>query len=287
MPPAPEQSSSVNTQMLFDHTNQISKDGEVFRKLLGKGFTGSERKVNYPGQQKCEFILFRTVPEQLTYLEFFHHDPSLPKDEVEFGKDPRDLWPGFSLKASRNLEDFFKSRKSDFAEYKPYFEHKNYNWSEDNKSRLPGWNFLKFDNDPVDGIVLWVTEYEKRSTPMSQEPIVHANHAKGIVGMIWKNVSPKQRSDLQEITMGQNEGERLVLADGTWIHFVDESSALSRTLGEKNSPYLAVVLAVDSMSEFKRVAKPDLITQFQGQDAAIIKLGAGWDIIALEKGVSK
>jgi hypothetical protein len=122
---------------------------------------------------------------------------------------------------------------------------------------------------------------------MSQEPIVHANHAKGIVGMIWKNVSPKQRSDLQEITMGQNEGERLVLADGTWIHFVDESSALSRTLGEKNSPYLAVVLAVDSMSEFKRVAKPDLITQFQGQDAAIIKLGAGWDIIALEKGVSK
>jgi hypothetical protein len=281
--PALEQDSNGKTQMLFDHTNQISKDGEVFKKLLGRGFIGSERKVNHPGQQRCEFILFRPVPEQLTYLEFCHHDPSLPKDQVEFGKDPRDHWPGFSLKASQNLEAFFQSRKNDFADFKPNFEHKNYNWAEDNTSRLPGWNFLKFDHDPVNGIVIWVTEYEKRPNPISQEPIIHPNHVKGIVGMIWKNVSPKQRKDLQLITMGRAEGDRLILADGTWIHFVDESSALSKTLGEKNSPYLAVVLAVDSMSEFKRVAKPDLITQFQGQDAAIIKLGAGWDIIAIEK----
>lgn len=71
--------------------------------------------------------------------------------------------------------------------------------------------------------------------------------------------------------------------DNRWIHFIDERSDLSKSFSGKTSPYIAVVLGVSSMKTFQEVARPDETISWNGQDAALIKLGpGGWDILAIE-----
>lgn len=279
---------SEPSEMFFDHTLQITESGEVFKELKKRGFTGEERFVNHPGQLTCEFIHFKkkTQTNQGPYIEFCYHNTALPKDHYDFGKDPRDFWPGYSLRSSSNLEAFFQSKKEEFKEFEPAFEHKNYEWAVDNKSKLPGWNFLNFNHDPIQGIFIWITEYEKRVNQpdsKSKESPQHENQTESMLGMVWSGLSGKDKENLQKITRGTWKGDRLILSDGIWIKFVEANSPLGSQFQNKKYPYVAVVLSTKSLATFEKIAKPDDKVELDGQTAARIKLGSGgWDILVLE-----
>jgi hypothetical protein len=270
--------------MQFDHCYQKLDASEPYFALAERGFSLSSDMTEHPGRQLCRFIRFNrsalstlSRPQYLEFVELADFEAlrsTYPKDTTE------DVLrePGFSLAADKRLEEVYRFNFAAFEKFQPTYSHKNYAWKHDDKSELPGWNFLEFAKPIVNGMNVWCTEYEpnpNRQVAQKVEP--HANTANQIRGFIW-NVSPHEAAAFAQLSDSQVVDNKMNLADGSTI-FLDQNFGGAN---KKQTSFSAVILGCSDWDMFCREAKPDKIIDWQNQKAAVIEFGpTGWDIVVV------
>lgn len=165
--------------IFFDHVYTGDHGFRFLKKLEKFGFTLVPTTTEHPGRHFCRFIKF-PAPEttrKAQYLEFV------------WGKARRVRHGGYCFGSSGKLERYQKKLERD-GRYKSKLQHKNYDWKKDNKSRLPGWNFLTFQKLGLPGVNPWFTEYEPRPGQKPLPPPRHKNGAKRIHAFVFE-VNPK------------------------------------------------------------------------------------------------
>lgn len=274
---------------VFDHCYRSIEGDSVYKALQGRGFLLNPEPAIHPGRLKCQFLHFRSPAEKFSYLEFLFRDETLQSA----GHEEELIHAGFALKIEQDLGDVFSVFKRNFDWLKPKFEHRNYDRTADESQRLPGWNFLTFEEQPVDDMEVWIIEYEPR--PSLTEEILqerrrralalcdHPNSARYILGFIWDGRKTRDLGDFAKLSFSESADRTLRLEGGTSIRIVEEGAAESRYFQDKTGTFLAVVIGVKSLDTFVREANPDDMVEVFGMKGARIRLeGDSWDIIAIE-----
>lgn len=246
----------------FDHS--YSEDiGHRFYKSLGRaGFVLSEHQMEHPGKHFCRFIMFNRSGGRLSYLEF-----------VNVGRGGKRVTkPGISLRCSGALKKYFYGIKKQKG-IKAGYTHKNYDWKKDNKSRLPGWNFLTFKRPQFKNLFPWFTEYEARPGRKRVPPPSHPNTAQAICG-IALSVRGADRPKLEKI-FGKSLKNNEVRVGGISL-FLEPGRSTKVT---------ALIIKCKDLKRFMKFAKIRSVSLWQGKDAALIKnpTRGMWDVIAVEK----
>ena len=131
-------------QLLLDHICCFDPHHKFRSKLLKLGFYDDENLVEHPGASMCKFIHLNPKKNVHNYyLEFIHQ------------KNPKKRPMGLSFASDVKLRNLLNK----FKKYNVKFFHKNYNWKENSKDILPGWNFITFP-DRKNQPLIWITEYE-------------------------------------------------------------------------------------------------------------------------------
>lgn len=270
--------------MLFDHCYQKLDTSEQYFALADRGFSLVSDMTEHSGRQLCRFLRFEprnpAIVSRAQYLEFIEL-ADFEALRATYPKGTADVVlrePGFSLAARFRLEEVYRSNLAAFERFQPRYSHKNYAWKQDDRSELPGWNFLEFSKPIINGMNVWCTEYEPnpdRATPQKVEP--HANSANEIRGFIW-NLSSKDAAAFALLSDSKVVDNRISLLDGSTI-FLDQTFA---STDKKRTTFSAVVLGCADWDMFCREAKPDKVIVWQNQKAALIELGpTGWDIVVV------
>ena len=244
----------------FDHSYTADM-GHKFLKSLGKaGFVLAENEVEHPGKHFCRFIMFKHGAGR-NCLEFIH----VGKGGEKVTK------PGVSLRYEGPLKEYFESIRKQRG-LKAQYIHKNYDWKKDNKSALPGWNFVDFRRPAFKNIFPWFTEYEPRPGKKRALPKPHPNTAQFIAGMELF-VRGADRPKLEKI-FGRNFSQKDVrLGDFSLYINSGNSTRIS-----------ALVVKCASLERFVKVAKIGKKVAWRGKNAIRIKNPAGmWDILAVDK----
>lgn len=274
---------------VFDHCYRSIEEDSEYKALQGRGFLLNPDPVIHPGRLKCQFLHFRSPVEKFSYLEFLFKDETLQP----VGLEEEMMHAGFALKMDKDLGEVFSLFQSDFDWLKPKFEHRNYERTADESQRLPGWNFLTFDQQPIDDIDVWIIEYEPR--PNLTEEVLqerlrralalcdHPNSARYILGFIWDGRKTSNLGAFTKLSFSESAERSLRLEGGTSIRIVEEGAAESRYFQGKSGTFLAVVIGVESLDTFVREANPDDMVEIFGMKGARIRFGgSSWDIIAIE-----
>lgn len=249
------------TGINFDHS--YTEDiGHRFFKTLGRaGFLLSEHQTTHPGKHFCRFIVFNRGDGRFAYLEF-----------VDVGRGGKRVdKPGISLRCDGPLKKYFaavKRRDGVAAKYK----HRNYEWSKDSKSYLPGWNFLTFDRPRFKNIYPWFTEYEPRPGRKRTPIPKHPNTALAIAGVALA-VREQDRTRLEKVLGVRLDGDNVSLGG---IRLLIEPAKVTRIS--------ALIIKCDSLKCFMRAAKIKTADLWHGQPAAAIRntTSGMWDIVAVE-----
>ncbi|HET9241229.1 MAG TPA: hypothetical protein VFO10_28450 [Oligoflexus sp.] len=274
---------------VFDHCYRSIEGDSVYKELQERGFLLNPEPIIHPGRLKCQFLHFRSPVDKFSYLEFLFRDgtlqPAGPEEEL--------IHAGFALKIDRNLDEVFSVFKRDFDWLKPKFEHRNYDRAADESQRLPGWNFLTFEQQPIDDIEVWIIEYEQRLS-LAEEELKerrrralalcdHPNSARYILGFIWDGRQSKDFDNFAKLSFAKSSNASLRLEGGTSIRIVQEGATERRYFRDKTGTFLAVVIGVESLDSFVREANPDDMVEVFGMKGARIRLGRdSWDIVAVE-----
>jgi hypothetical protein len=283
-----------NIKFSFDHTYMNILSPEAYLYLEKRGFTLSPDITEHPPCYQCRFLMFnndnafsKDLPFQ--YLEFVFiksletHQESLKARGVKLISIEDVLKPGVSLNASHNLESVFDRLSKEYKELKPEFEHRNYNWRENSKTKEAGWNFLNFQNPPFSKIEFWITEYEKNVNKKLPDKTVsqHANSATGILGFVWDKDFEEMKI-LKDMVDGEFFDDHFTFADGSKIWF--QGPAVDDLIKfDKKYPYKAVILKCDSIELFIQVSKADHVIEWNGHRAAVLDINdIGWLLLAIE-----
>lgn len=274
----------------FDHIYQSTSSEQVYLDLGGRGFQLDDRCVEHPGATFCRFLKLNSrdpVPMGMgyQYLEFaeLRDISELRALRPEASED--ELWgPGLSLNADHGLEGLHEQLCLSVPELEPATAHKNYAWKTDNKSRLPGWNFLYFKKPLLKDINLWCTEYEPSpDRPVHQGRFQHPNSAESIHAIILSEPAQNLAS-IAKITGSALEA-RFTLDDGVEVYGSDEATLPAPIVNRKKScPVLAVSLLCSDWNAVLAHARPDEIFQWGEAKVARIDMPErGWDILLLDR----
>jgi hypothetical protein len=148
----------------FDHSYCVDEKFKYWKRLEKLGFNLATYEVAHP-DAKCRFIYFK----DMQYLEFLSSSYSKPLPNQS----------GLSFSYSGELQTLqLKYQKVGLF---PELTHRNYNWQENNKDYLPGWNFLTFNKVNFRTILVWFTHYEKSSSRKAKY-VPHPNGVNRIIG---------------------------------------------------------------------------------------------------------
>jgi len=284
----------MTTTFGFDVCLTRSTSAEPYQSLGDRGFTLCSIVRELPGAHVCRFILFEnTKPlseavqcqrQYLEYCEVTDMDKAKEYFKSIGGNDDEYKSSVVYFTCGSDLKSVYDRRKDDLDDLGISFLHKNYNWQEDSTSNLPGWNFVHFKKHLVPSINCSFAEYEPSPTSNVSDIAFtrHANTAYKVLGTIW---SIEDESDLDRLTslggLKLNNGI-IDLDDGTKI-WTSKSPTIEADYLIKDASVVAVVIACSNLKTCIELAKPDLMTTFQGRPAAVIKQHhQTWDIVLIE-----
>lgn len=249
-------------KLKFDHMYTADSGHRFWKRLRRLGFTTSEREMEHPGKLFCRFVMFRNNMTELpVYLEFV--------DARDRKKPVRH--PGISFRSLGQLKRHSKMLRS--KGLRPKFVHKNYEWKKDNKSRLPGWNFVTFSQLGFRTLFPWITEYEKATGRKKVAVVRHSNGVKSVLG-IEIEVHPPGRRFFEKL-LGRKIDRPVVLPGGQLIFFTPGKATRLR----------AVVLRATSLDKLPKHSVDQECT-WHGRRAAVIHNPSGmWDIFIAEEKV--
>lgn len=160
------------SNVYFDHCYTLDQDFKFLKKLEKIGFTLGKSIVEHPGKHICRFIHFYgNTPRRFQYLEF-----------VSVGRGGKPVkQSGISFGHKGNLEEYYKQLKSK-KNYSPKFDHRNYDWKTDSKSKLVGWDFVSFKKHGLSHLYPWFTAYGVR--PGSENTKWKIQHKVGKVRLV-------------------------------------------------------------------------------------------------------
>lgn len=284
----------------FDHCYNKILDPKLFDQLKERGFWGRDEAVNHPGSLTCRFLAFPLRKEFNgrslgSYLEFCAvADINALRQKVlnETGKSVSDesflLRPGLSLRYAGKLEELFERLRNELPKLDLEFEHRNYDWQANATERRLGWNFLRFKEDPIPGMYLWVTEYERSpNQPLPQFPSFEvANGGLRLLGPVLDNQARAGLDLVASVLGAQVIDGKLSLHGDSAIYLLneEESIELRKKCFSKVSPFLAILLEVESLEKFIGASAADYTFNFRGRQVAGVRLGENmWDILAIER----
>lgn len=244
----------------FDHTYTTDSSFK-FRTKLGKaGFYLGKYQVEHPNQMFCKFIYFESKNhKEKYYLEFVDN------------RGPKKLHTGFSLSSKKKLKTSLPSLEPLHAKY----DHKNYDWKENSKDILPGWNFVTFPKRKSE-LYIWITEYEKFDfkNKKSKKKITteNPNGVDSIEGFFF-DIS---KNDLTLFTklLGPPQKNYFKLQNGIKLFY-----SLS-----KKTKMKSVVVSTGKFNVFKKKYKFDFKTQIGNNEGLVIlNPSKGWDLVVIDK----
>ncbi len=250
-------------KLKYDHAYAADPGHQFHSKLHKLGFIRRRYQVEHPGSQFCRFLSFRESMSELpTYLEFI--DARDPKKPIRC--------PGLSLRATGPLEKFYKNLKG--QHFTSVFEHKNYDWKKDSKSRLPGWNFVFFKKLGFRGLFPWITEYEplpgntkkKKRIPIQRHP----NGVRRIVAIeIGVNKAGKR---FFSKLLGKDLSRPVRLSGGQTLYFT----------AAKSTRMHSIILESKSLKQTRKFIR-DAESTWRGSPALEIKNPSGmWNLLIVE-----
>jgi hypothetical protein len=289
----------ASDKLVFDHCYQKIVDENDFARMESLGFTFFPITAEHPYSLLSRIILIGSPPAEasarIPYLELcLIRDPEGELAHARATKpdaDERDLYrPGFSLRSTAPLEDCLKDNAEQWETRKPSLTHRNYDWKDGEAERRPGWNFLDFENPPLPGVHLWLTEYEARPEFASDPKVlerkragcVHANGVTGFAGFVFSLSEAEQRSLSQLVGAKWHNGS-LPFDGGIMIHSHNAHPEYGALLADKVSPFKAVILSCASLSRFSDVSGIRPLA-----DRPMIRIASAqpesWDILVIESG---
>lgn len=191
----------------FDHTYTNDDNYRFLKKLEKYGFKLMDSETEHPGKHFCRFIGFTENPlRRRQYIEFV----KVKKNGIKITK------PGVSFGCTKELKSYFEKIKDKLP---AKYEHKNYNWKEDNKNYNPGWNFVTFKKVKLKGLVPWITEYEKPANAKRKKRprIIHPNGVQRILGLHY-DLDEAGVKFFEEL-LGKKIKDKVKLSCGTIFHF--------------------------------------------------------------------
>lgn len=245
--------------IFFDHTYTYDNHFQFLKKLEKCGFKLSKEEVEHPGKVFCRFIrLSGNTPRGLQYLEFVHIGKGGEKCAV----------PGVSFGYRKGLKNYYNKLKKKFE---VTYAHKNFDWKKDNKSILPGWNFVNFKKLKFRGFFPWITEYER--IVHNKKKIIHPNGVHRLASLHFE-VNDKGL-DFFEKLLGKKINDCVMLSCETEFYFT-----------KRRSNKLKVIhLECKSLNKLKNKFPYDQEVVFLGKDAVLIKNpNKMWDIIISQNG---
>ena len=157
---------------------------------------------------------------------------------------------------------------------------------------------MSFKKTIFPGIYIWITEYEAgidRAKKMESPTVPHPNTATHILGTLWSRPEKGNNETEMAIPFSRILGSQVsskaehaqdhIELNGTKVHLVSktEDPALSKCFETKTTPYLAVILECESLTEFSKVAKPDYETSWLGRRALGIRHKPHmWDLLVIQ-----
>lgn len=245
----------------FDHSYSTDQNFK-FRMKLGKaGFYLPDYEVEHPGKRFCRFIPFlQKSIAGYQYLEFIHTGK---------GGNFKNL-PGMSVGALSSLKKFNTLLTKQGL--KTEFVHKNYNWKENSKDTLPGWNFVTFKRKM--NVYTWMTEYEPLKNGKSRKRIQvrHPNGAHKI--MAFDFTLSTEDIKFYSLIFGRPKNETFTMECGNRIHY---------NIGKK-SRINHIILATKDLNKFVKKFPWDKLTSWQNQPGAVIENPNKkmWDIVLIQ-----
>ncbi len=246
-------------EIFFDHTFTEDPKHKFLKSLEKNGFILHDKTMEHPGKSICRFIQIGRK-----YLEFAH----IGKGGISYNK------PGISFGA----KDLFKYQKK--VEKKSSYQidtiHKNYNWKENSTDRLPGWNFLHFNNLRIQTFYPWFTEYEDAPgrENIFKKNLEHPNGVNEIHGARFD--LNKNGEKFFEAIFGSKLKPIVKLPCGFTFYF---------TFGKKTTLHRATILKSKSLIQTKKFMPKAIDTTFQDKDALLIRNPSSnarmWDIVII------
>ena len=279
----------------FDLAANRSLTKREYFALKDRGFNLLPIEKSHPGSHLCRFLLFKnptqissSVQTQRQYLEFCEVlDVDSAKSYFESINANQDehFSSVFYLSCNAGLSTFFHSRKNQFSNFGINFLHKNYDWKVNSEDYLPGWNFIYFKKNLVNGIQCSLAEYEHslESNAPDASYTIHPNSVFKIMGVIWTIESEEQLQPLCQLISKQVSTGEIELDDGTKIWITTKLSTKIDHVFTKKTSFSAVVLACKSFDTcLSYFGNGDIIT-FLNKRAILIKHPEEmWDIVITE-----
>jgi len=286
--------SEIIPRPAFDHSYRSIDGDAAYKKFETLGFSLNPDPVIHPGRLRCQFLHFLSPSGTLVYLEFLFRDEALALD-ADKPEDPM-THAGFALKVAKDLRQVFDEYQKDLPTLNPKFEHRNYDIKADAKLMLPGWNFLTFENPPIQDIEVWLIEYEPVPGRTEAELVSvrekfrkmteHPNTARRILGFLWKSPEEKELEAFASVSRSLASRRELALEGGTTLRFIQESDPLFNLFRSKQNTFLAVIIGVDSLQTFIESVGAEDVLEIFGRMAVRVKLDdSSWDIIAVDGNV--
>lgn len=289
----------------FDHAYTVVADLQPYVDLARRGFAVPSGQREHPGGVSVRYLPFSTTANQrfgrfFQYLEFVKisdvgqfraaENRGRQSKGLSLRSEERITAPGFSL-IGRALKDRLPELQREFAAYKPEFEHVNYRWQTEHAADAPGWSYLKFREDALPLGELWVTEYDPDPVEVNRHrPVIEPspNTCHQIAGCIWDfgADSGALLTRAQRLCGGELRGGELELRGGFTI-WCGGAAASGLGLLWHRGPFRAMVLGCASLATFKRLASPDAVVKWNGQEAAVLTpFASGWAIVVIERPAS-
>jgi len=240
--------SYMFNNIYLDHCFNEDQGFSFYKRLEKLGFILDPLTVEHPGKAFCRFIILNSNnPRKKFYLEF-----------ANIGKGGKhENRPGLSFGYKNNLERFSQSLA---GKIKTKYDHKNYDWKNNSKDRLPGWNFLLFPKSAIRSILVWVTEYEPHVKKFKKIIVPkHPNSVYAIHG-ISLVLTPAGKIHMESVT-GKKLGRKNKMSDGTFLYIKE---------GKKNK-FENIILKCHSLQKLLKFSKEKETIEFEGNTALSIK----------------
>ncbi len=250
----------MNKLIHFDHCYTMDRNHLFLKKLGLLGFSLDPRTIIHPGNRHCRFIEFKDN----TYLEFINQAPPAKKSS------------GFSFIYKGKLKSFFEMSKRKGV-FKLKYIHRNYNWKENNKDNLPGWNFVTFSKTGIIKFYPWFTEYESKKKRKKSPPSKTHSHKNGIVGVHGHEFVLNERGrEFFSTIFGCKITDILKASDGIFYYF---------KRGRSNR-HTKVILKSKDLKKTSKITKIKTQIVYEGHLALNIKNPNegrhNWDVLIIE-----
>ncbi|MCP4913221.1 MAG: hypothetical protein GY909_08875 [Oligoflexia bacterium] len=245
-------------KLIFDHCYTKDIKHKFFKRLIKMGFKDLGFTTIHPKENICKFIKF----DDHQYLEFIS-----TKYEEDIKKRP-----GLSFKSRGKLNVIFKKYQSKRG-IEATYRHRNYNWKENNKDILPGWNFVDFKHVPFRNILLWLTEYEPPKKGLKRLPF-KSDHPNGVYALeaIILDVNERSKAYFDKLFGPKKEG------------LLRKSQVVFRP--SSRTRHSLVILKCKSLKKAQKFIKAP-VKEVYGYTGLFIKNPSGndrmWDILVIEK----